>query len=221
MTEDATLSGWIIWGASGHAKVIRECLASNQLPLVATFDNAPQIQPPFRDVRLFEGRDGFAQWKASSRGRHGFIVAIGGKRGPERCELHAWLVAEGLVPLAAIHRTAFVADSARIGAGSHVLANGAVCVEASLGDQCIVNTGATVDHECTLGNGVHIAPGAHLGGLVTIGDHAFVGIGASILPRIKIGPRAIVGAGAVVREDVPADTTVVGVPARVVKRAKT
>ncbi|MBU0580436.1 MAG: N-acetyltransferase [Candidatus Margulisbacteria bacterium] len=46
---------------------------------------------------------------------------------------------------------------------------------------------------------------------------ASIGSGSVILPGIVIGENAVVGAGAVVTKDVPANTTVVGVPAREVK----
>jgi acetyltransferase-like isoleucine patch superfamily enzyme len=57
-------------------------------------------------------------------------------------------------------------------------------------------------------------PGATIAGEVEIGDMAAIGSNATILPRLTIGPRSVVGAGAVVTHDIPADTTVVGVPAR-------
>jgi sugar O-acyltransferase (sialic acid O-acetyltransferase NeuD family) len=213
MTSD--LDGWIAWGASGHAKVVRDCITA--VPLVAVFDNA-EVRAPFADIPLLGGRDGFARWRAETPGRFGFVIAIGGTRGEDRCHIHRWLVTEGLVPITATHRTAFVAASARVGAGCHVLAQSAICVDATLGVQCIVNTGATIDHECQLGDGVHVAPGAHIAGCVAIGDHAFVGIGASVVPRVTIGRRAIVGAGAVVIGDVAPDTTVAGNPARPIER---
>ncbi|MGX8012528.1 sugar O-acetyltransferase [Mesorhizobium sp. ORM8.1] len=53
---------------------------------------------------------------------------------------------------------------------------------------------------------------------VTIGDDAWIGGSAVILAGISIGDGAIVGAGSVVTRDVPANTTVVGNPARVVTR---
>jgi acetyltransferase EpsM len=52
-----------------------------------------------------------------------------------------------------------------------------------------------------------------------VGEGAFVGLGANVLPCLAIGAHAVVGAGALVREDVPGGATVVGVPARVLKRA--
>jgi acetyltransferase-like isoleucine patch superfamily enzyme len=51
---------------------------------------------------------------------------------------------------------------------------------------------------------------------VTIGEGAWTGAGAKILDGVTVGPHAVVGAGAVVREDVPAWSVAVGVPARVV-----
>jgi serine O-acetyltransferase len=54
-----------------------------------------------------------------------------------------------------------------------------------------------------------------------IGDGAFIGVGARVLGGITVGDRSIVGANAVVTRDVPADTTAVGVPARVIERVST
>jgi len=50
-----------------------------------------------------------------------------------------------------------------------------------------------------------------------LGDGVFVGTGAKILGPVKIGDGTIIGAGSVVLKDVPAHTTVAGVPARVIR----
>jgi acetyltransferase-like isoleucine patch superfamily enzyme len=52
---------------------------------------------------------------------------------------------------------------------------------------------------------------------VKIGDRAWIGFGATILKGVSIGEGSVVGAGSVVREDVPANTVVIGNPAKVVK----
>lgn len=46
--------------------------------------------------------------------------------------------------------------------------------------------------------------------------NAWVGANVTVLPGVTIGANAVVGAGAVVTQDVPANTVVVGVPAKVV-----
>jgi serine O-acetyltransferase len=50
-----------------------------------------------------------------------------------------------------------------------------------------------------------------------LGDGVFAGTGAKILGPVKIGDGAIIGTGSVVLKDVPARTTVAGVPARVIR----
>ena len=52
---------------------------------------------------------------------------------------------------------------------------------------------------------------------ITLGRGVWVGSNATILPGVTIGDNAVVAAGAVVAKDVPADTVVGGVPARVIK----
>lgn len=52
---------------------------------------------------------------------------------------------------------------------------------------------------------------------ITIGDHVWIGQRAMILKGVTIGDGAIVAAGAIVTSDVPANSVVAGVPAKIVK----
>ena len=75
-----------------------------------------------------------------------------------------------------------------------------------------VRAGANVklEHQVTIGAERRQSP--------TLGDDVFVGAGAKVLGSVSIGTGARVGANAVVVEDVPPHSTVVGIPARVVRR---
>lgn len=210
----------IFWGATGQAKVLRECLHYSGISLIALFDNNRSLKSPFSDVPLFYGDDGFEKWRFIEQEwkKCGFLVAIGGSNGDVRFEIQNFLQDKGLKPIIARHPTAFVADDTKIGDGSQILANSSVCTEVVMGKACIVNTGAIVDHECSLGDGVHIAPGAHLAGCINVGDFSMIGIGATVLPKVSIGENVIVGGGAVVTKDIPSNCIVYGNPARLVRR---
>jgi len=52
---------------------------------------------------------------------------------------------------------------------------------------------------------------------IVVGRNVWIGSNATVLPGVSIGDNAVVAAAAVVTKDVPADTVVVGSPARVVR----
>lgn len=52
---------------------------------------------------------------------------------------------------------------------------------------------------------------------VTIGDDAWVGAGVIILPGVNIGEKSIIGANSVVTKDVPSNSVVAGVPAKIIR----
>ena len=53
-------------------------------------------------------------------------------------------------------------------------------------------------------------------GDITVGNNVYFGLRSTILPGITIGDNVIIGAGAIVTKDIPSNSVVVGVPARVV-----
>ena len=59
-------------------------------------------------------------------------------------------------------------------------------------------------------------PDLNVFGKIEIMDNCFIGMGSMIMPNVVIGPNSIVGAGAVVTKDVPPNTIVAGIPARVI-----
>lgn len=117
-----------------------------------------------------------------------------------------------------VHDTAMVYSSARIGKGVQVLPNAVIDAAVVLGDFTIVNNNATVSHNTVVEDYCHIAINAAVSGGCTIGEGTLVGAGSVILPKITIGKWVTIGAGAVVIEHVPDGATVVGNPARIIKK---
>jgi sugar O-acyltransferase (sialic acid O-acetyltransferase NeuD family) len=87
-----------------------------------------------------------------------------------------------------------------------------------LGDFVIVNLLSSIGHDSELAEYASVMPGVSISGNVKVGKECLVGTGAKILQNITIGDHAVVGAGAVVTKDVDSNVTVVGVPAKPLKR---
>ena len=102
-----------------------------------------------------------------------------------------------------------------LGNGVLLMHGATVHVDSSLGDFCIVNANASLDHDARLEAGVSIGPGVTFPGTVTCLEGSSVGAGAVVLPGRTIGRGAVVGAGSVVTKDVPDGATVAGNPARI------
>ncbi|QCE02615.1 serine acetyltransferase 5 [Vigna unguiculata] len=81
-----------------------------------------------------------------------------------------------------------------------------------VGETAVIGNNVSILHHVTLGGTGKVGGDRH----PKIGDGVLIGAGATILGNIKIGEGAKVGAGSVVLIDVPARTTAVGNPARLV-----
>lgn len=206
---------FVLWGCAGHAKVLVSLIKSQGGQVVALFDNR-EVSSILPGVPIYIGETGFNTWINESKSLLGVtgLVAVGGNRGADRIKIQNIFRAAGLKLEPLIHPTAFVCNTATLGEGTQVLAQAVVAADSKLGDACIINHKALVDHECILGNGVHLAPGSTVCGCVTIGDNTMIGAGSVILPRLKIGSDSIIGAGSVVTKDVPSRSIVVGNPGK-------
>ena len=85
----------------------------------------------------------------------------------------------------------------------------------TIGDETLIGHGSTLT---TLNHGVDPDRRADMvPAPIRIGRKVWLGASVTVVPGVTIGDGAIVGAGAVVTRDVPADTVVAGVPARVLR----
>ena len=84
-----------------------------------------------------------------------------------------------------------------------------------------INPGAVLGRNCDIAHQVTIGASA-LGrqGVPVLGDDVYVGTGATLIGKITIGNGAKIAANTLVMSKVPAGATVMGVPGRIVMRAK-
>jgi sugar O-acyltransferase (sialic acid O-acetyltransferase NeuD family) len=193
----------LLYGASGHGKVILDIMSSLSVKVRCFVDDNPDIQNfaglivhhTLTEAQALEGED--------------YIISIGSNAVRKRLAGQLRLTA-----VLAIHPSAVLSPSVKVGEGTVVMANASVNSDVIIGRHCIINTNASVDHDCILEDYVHVSPNVALAGNVTVGEGTHVGIGACVLQGVRIGSWATVGAGAVVIRDVPDKAVVAGNPAR-------
>lgn len=196
----------IVYGASGHGKVIIEILESTGIPDIKVWDDAdkppvweyPVLKPSAPGVQILEP----------------MVISIGVNATRKRV---AGRFNDVVTFATAIHADAFISKRATIGAGTVVMAGVRVNADSQIGEHCIINTCASIDHDCRLADYVHISPNATLSGDVHVGEGTHIGVGACVIQGIRIGKWCTIGAGAVVIKDIPDYATAVGSPAKVIK----
>lgn len=193
-----------LYGASGHGKVIREIVEAQGDKVEAFVDDNAQLSQ-MGGIPVLHDPEGLSP----------MIVSIGVNKTRKQ-------VAERLSCRfgTAIHPSAVVSPSAKIGEGTVVMPGAVINADAVIGRHCVINTGASVDHECVIGDYCHVAPHASLCGQVRLGEGTLVGVGASVIPCVSVGEWSVVGAGAVVIRTLPPGSTAVGVPAMIVDNDK-
>jgi sugar O-acyltransferase (sialic acid O-acetyltransferase NeuD family) len=206
----------VVYGAGGHGREAMEILRSG-----GAGDDRPAgflDDDPARHGQTLSGLPvlGGADWLRSADPKSTRVLVAAGTPRVARA-LTDRVRALGFPLARAISPLAFVSREAEIGDGALVFPFASIHTGARLGVGVTLNVGASASHDAVVGDFSNLNPGARLAGFARVGSDCYIGMGAQILPKVRVGDRAIVGAGAAVVEDLPADVTAVGVPARVVK----
>ncbi|MBN1437060.1 MAG: acetyltransferase [Sedimentisphaerales bacterium] len=204
-----------IVGAGGHGRVVLDIINSdNQFSVSGFLDANSALKGKFVDkVPVLGDLSEISQF--AQLGIIAAVVAIGDN--VTRDYYARALTGANVQLINAIHRSANIATTASIGTNAVIASGVNICAHVTVEDGAICNTGCVVDHESHIGYCSHICPGVRLAGHVTVEPYAMIGIGATVIQGITIGQGSTIGAGAVVLDDVPPHSTVVGVPARIVK----
>ena len=195
----------LIYGASGHGKVILDCLEANKIEIRGFIDDDPEKKEFI----------GFSVLRSNELLGISYPVVFGiGSNTTRKMLVEKFQCNSPLV----IHPSAIVSKRSELGEGTLVFHNAVVQSGSKVGKHCIINSRASVDHDCLIEDYVHISPGAILCGNVTVGEGTWIGAGSTVIQGVSIGKNVMVGAGSVVIKDVPDNVLVVGNPAKVMRR---
>lgn len=203
---------FVLYGAGGHARVVRDILLALGAEVAFFVDDAPGME-------TFVGRQ-VRPSSALSVGSEAPPVVISVGDNPSRCRIAAELSARGVCFATLIHPSAVVSPDAEIGEGTVVMPGAVINSGARIGRHCIINSGVVVEHECSVGDYAHLSPHATLCGRVQVDEGTWIGAGAVVVQCTSVGAWSIIGAGAVVVRDMPPEVVAYGNPCRVKGRLK-
>lgn len=193
-----------LYGASGHARVIREMLEQRGIPVSAFVDDD-------KTKSTMDGLDVLHEAKGCSP----LIISIGYNK--IRNMIIERLSSVDVEFGNAIHPSAIVSPTAEIGEGTVIMPGAIVNAYVKIGKHCVINTGATVNHECVIGDFVNICPNTTLCGNVHVDDYSQVCAGNVVIQGISIGNNTTVGVGSLVLKGIPDNVVAYGNPCKVVK----
>ena len=197
----------VIIGAGGHGKVIADIVRKNGDTVECFLDDAYTVDTDFYGSKILGKSEKYKEFTDCS-----FIVAIGNNGIREKivssldCKWYT-----------AIHPSAQISDSDKIGEGSCVMANCVINSDAQIGSHTIINTCAIIEHDCKIGDFCHVSPGAIVCGVTMIGKGTWIGAGATVKNVISICDGVTVGMGSAVIHNINEKGTYVGVPAKKIK----
>ena len=127
---------------------------------------------------------------------------------------------------ARIEPGAIIREQVTIGDNAVIMLGAVINIGAEIGSGTMIDMGAVLGGRAIVGEQSHIGAGAVFAGEiepasaqpVRIGDHVLVGANAVVIEGVQVGDGAVVAAGAIVTKDVPANTVVAGVPAKIIKQ---
>jgi sugar O-acyltransferase (sialic acid O-acetyltransferase NeuD family) len=209
-----------VFGASGHAKVVLDILQRQDLyDVVGLLDNYKPAGADCGGFSVLGGLHHLPQLRLQYP-RLGVVIAIGDNWTRGRVATDVKDLCPEIEFVMAIHPSAQIARDVTIGPGTVIMAGVVVNAGSRIGDLCILNTRASLDHDSQMEAFSSLGPAATTGGGVRIGPYSNIGIGATVLQEVSVGSHTVVGAAAMVFRSMPDLVVAYGTPARVIRPRK-
>ncbi len=119
-----------------------------------------------------------------------------------------------------LHPSVSVSPSASLSCGVVAFQNCVITSNVRIGKHVIMLPNSVISHDCIVGDYCCITGGVNISGGVVIGASCYLGSNCAIIQNVTIGHNTMVGIGSTVIGNVPADSVVVGNPARDIRTSR-
>ncbi len=207
----------VIYGASGHGKMIVDIiLKNNDYNLIGFIDSYKPVNSTVYGHKVIGNLDAFSVL-IKKFNIEGIVIGIG----DNELRLHIYKNILKIAPkiefVPIIHPSAILAEDILIPEGTVLMAGAIVNANAKIGKFCVLNSKASLGHDSIMADFSSLASGATIAGNVSIGYCASICLSASISQGLSIGDHTIIGGSSLVLKSVGNEKLAFGVPIHTIK----
>ena len=210
----------VIFGSSGHAKVIVDIIESNNnFELIGFIDKLIPQETIVLNYKVIGDESILPKLMNKYKFNKG-VVGIGDNFVRSKVVDVVKKIAPDFQFINCIHNSAKLSNYCKFGVGNVVMPGVSINASTIISDHCILNTNSSLDHDCHLESFSCLAPNSVVGGNCSISQFSYVGIGASVFQGVSIGKNCIVGGGSVLDKDAISNSVYYGIPAKRISERK-
>ena len=203
----------LIYGASGHAKMIVDSIQKNNVYTIKGFIDSYK---PANEVVY--GYNIISDLDQLPRVIEELNIEGIGENSTRKAAYHKIKkIAPHLEFVSIIHPSATIAMDVSIPEGTVIMPNTVINANAKVGRFCVINTASTLGHDCSMADFSSLASGVTVAGNVQIGVSSAVCLGATIIQNLTNGDNTVIGAGSLVLKSIGNNKTAFGAPIHTIK----
>lgn len=207
----------LIYGASGHTKVIVDIIHKNGNYTIKGFVDS--YKPLNQDIYGYKiiGNLELLPNLIKEHNIQGIIIGIGDNNSRYCAYNIIKQIAPNLDFISVAHPNAILANDIILPQGTVVMAGVIINANAKIGEFCILNTKSSLGHDSVMSDFSSLAPGATIGGNVQIGFCSAICINTTIIHNISIGKHTVIGAVSLVIRSIGDYKLAYGIPISTIK----
>ncbi len=202
----------LIYGASGHSKMIIDILhKNNNYKIIGFVDSYKVINQTIYGYTILGNFDSLQQLIEKHK-IESIVICIGENYSREKIYNKIINVAPNIEFIPVVHPSAIIAENIVIPEGTVVMAGAIVNANAKIGKFCILNTRSSLGHDSVIQDFSSLASNVTIGGNVQIGHCSAICFSTTIIQNIIIGNHTVIGAASLVIKSIGDYKLAFGIP---------
>ncbi|MFS4468511.1 acetyltransferase [Maribacter sp. 2210JD10-5] len=210
----------IIFGASGHGKVVADCIEKQGKFRIVGFVDSSRKRGLSHIGYPILGSEKDLPYIMSAYNIRGGVVAVGDNWSRKLFVDKINKIVPDFRFITVIHPSAVVGKNVCIGRGTVIMPGAIINAGSLIENHCFLNTKSSLGHDGIMGNFSSLASNVCTGGNLILGSFSAISLGCSVIENIEIGSHTVIGAGALVLKHIPSNVVAYGSPAETICERK-